>query len=592
MFVIKQLSKRRGKALKTVVSCARYFHLQRLNSGKISGPKWTPLLSSSAYSQWSSPNIVKSKTPDIPIPSVPFHEYFWSNTHKWADCTASICGVSERKLTYNQLWKNSQHFGAALRKSIGMKTNDRLGILLPNCPEYITVIMGALEAGIIPTTMNPMYTPDEIAYQINDSEPSAVVTLPSLLPGLLKGLELNSNKNIKVIVIQPNDNNSSPRDVINYQELVSDQDLSVLRDIKRTPEDVAILPYSSGTTGRPKGVMLTNRNLTSCLLALRALDDFTMRTDKFREVIPLILPIFHIYGFAMSCLTYFHGGEVITLPKFEEESFLRSLKEATILFVAPPLVLYLAGSPKVSSDTLKTVKTIYSGAAPISLSDVDRLTKKLGKNTVFKQGYGLTETSPLVTSAHNANATPDSVGPPAVNTQIKIIDYETGQPLGPGESGELVIKGPQVMKGYWRNEKATNEVLKDGWFYTGDIGHYNPEGFFYITDRRKELIKVKGFQVAPAELEGVLRSHEDVADAGVVGTSDPLKGEKPVGFVVLKANVKQNTESLKAFLREKVAKYKQIEDFIYLKEIPKSPSGKILRKELKKMLTDGLEKAL
>ncbi|BET01218.1 AMP dependent coa ligase [Nesidiocoris tenuis] len=538
-------------------------------------------------SQWSSPNVVKSIYPDEPLPPGSFTDYLWSRMDGWKDETALVCGVSGRQMSYNEVRRQCRNFGASLRRELNLKTDDRLGVLLPNIMEYYPTAFGAMEAGIVPSPMNPIYKPDEVAHQLLDCEASAIVTLHQLLPTVQKAIEIAGLGKLKIIVVG---NDTSTNGTIPFKDLIGNGDTSQLEDVRRCHDDMAIIPYSSGTTGRPKGVVLTHGNLTANLFGLDRGKDHIPRTATSKEVIPLILPLFHIYGLAIASLTILTGGEAVLLPKFEEETFVNSLKNATVLYVAPPLVIYLGNSPKVTGETLKSVRTVVSGAAPVGQADIDKVLKKM-PGALYKQGYGLTETSPLVCTTPTTVYNPTSIGPPAVNTKVKVIDVETGQAAGPEESGEIVVKGPQVMKGYWKNQKATDEVLKDGWFYTGDIGHYDSKGYFYITDRVKELIKVKGFQVAPAELEAVLRGHPDVADAGVVGAPDPLKGEKPVAFIVLKANVQPNPETLKAYVVEKLAKYKRIEDFIFVESVPKSAAGKILRKELRLMVKERFPKA-
>uniref|UniRef100_A0A0A9Y1R7 Luciferin 4-monooxygenase n=2 Tax=Lygus hesperus TaxID=30085 RepID=A0A0A9Y1R7_LYGHE len=537
-----------------------------------------------AASTQDGSNIIRGLFPDEPVPAVTFHEYLWSRSHKWADATAVTCGVSGRKVTYKDLKSRCTAFGGALRRDLGLKTDDRMAVLLPNCAEFIVASLGAMEAGVIPSPMNPMYTPDEVAHQLKDSGASAAVTLVQFLPTIMKAAKLAGMERLKIVVLQKGED-PLPASVFTMTDLLAAGDPSAVNDVKRTPDDIAMLPYSSGTTGRAKGVMLTNRNITANLQALDKKKDHIERTENWTEVIPLILPLFHIYGFAIAGLTLYTGGEIISLPKFEEETFLKSLEKATILYVAPPLVIYLGASPRVTSATVKTLKSVVSGAAPCASSDILRVAKKMPQ-ALYKQGYGLTETSPLVCSTPNDVENHSSVGPPALNTYVKVVDVESGKALGPDQPGEIVVKGPQVMKGYWKNQKATDEVLKDGWFYTGDIGYYDSDGYFYITDRLKELIKVKGFQVAPAELEGILRSHPDVMDAGVIGAPDPINGEKPVAFVALKPGTRKDPEFLKTFLQEKVAKFKRVNDFIFVDSIPKSAAGKILRKELRRIVNE------
>ncbi|KAL1138968.1 hypothetical protein AAG570_009029 [Ranatra chinensis] len=361
-------------------------------------------------------------------------------------------------------------------------------------------------------------------------------------------------------------------------------------------QDVAVLPYSSGTTGLPKGVCLTHHNIVSNLMQLAEpkIRNQLPTTDGHQEVVLALLPMFHIYGMvavALQAISY--GSKLVTLPKFEEKLFLKSLveHEVTVLYLAPPLVLYLGSSPNVTKEHLKSVRVTVSGAAPIGRSDIIRCLDKSRQGNIYKQGFGLTECSPAVCCCLNNSTNYASVGPPLANTLVKVVDLTTGRSLPPNSKGEICVKGPQVMKGYLNNEVATKEAIDDqGWFHTGDIGYYDEQHLFYVVDRLKELIKVKGFQVAPAELEELLRSHAGVDDAGVIGVKDDRKGEHPVAFIK-PSSISSPSEwrdleaSLRAFLKEKAADYKQIHEFVQIKMIPKSPAGKIMRKTLKEMYT-------
>lgn len=546
-------------------------------------------------SDWS-PNIVRSPYADVPIPEAVLADFFWEKAEKWSELTALVCGVTGREMKYKELRLLSKRLATSLLKD-GIKPGDVVAMILPNMPEFPVIALGLLEAGFIVTTINPLYTADEIVYQIRNSKAVGIFTIPEKLDTVLEAKSILEQEDAanpsKLRIICTNyvlgDEPQLPKGVERLSPLIDDNvDVSILPSLKgksQTTYDVAVIPYSSGTTGRPKGVCLTHRNLISGITCMHVLGDVEDATSSSQEVVPAVLPFFHIYGLSVVLLqTLYCGGKVVTLPKFEENTFLNALKKhkSTVLYVAPPLVLYLGSSPNVTEEHLRTVKIILSGAAPVAESDIMKCVKKSPPTVFYKQGYGLTETSPGICAMEKGIKKYNSVGVVAVNTLVKVSDLQTNQALGPNEEGEICVKGPQVMKGYLNNEKATADVFdKEGWFHTGDIGYYDNAKHFYITDRLKELIKVKGFQVAPAELEALLRSHPDVEDAGVIGIPDPRKGESPIAFVKRVKNSKITQDELKAFLAPKIATFKQIDTVLFVESIPKSASGKILRKDLK-----------
>ncbi|XP_014286384.1 uncharacterized protein [Halyomorpha halys] len=547
------------------------------------------------YSDWN-PNIVKSPYRDVPIPETLLTNFFWEKAEKWSDLTALVCGITGREMKYKELRMLCKRLATSLLKE-GFKPGDVVAMILPNMPEFPVIALGLLEAGIVVTTINPLYTADEIVYQIKNSQAVGIFTIPEKLDTVLEAKAILEQENpsnpSKLRIICTNhvlgDEPQIPKGVDRLSRLIDDNvDVSILPSLQgrgQTTNDVAVIPYSSGTTGRPKGVCLTHRNLISSIICMHVLRDVEEATRSNQEVIPAILPSFHIFGFSVVMLqSLYCGAKVVTLPKFDENSFLNVMKKykCTVLYVAPPLVLYLGSSPNVTEEHLRSVKIILSGAAPVAESDIMKCVKKSPPTVFYKQGYGLTETSPGICAMEKGIKKYNSVGIVAVNTLVKVADLQTNQALGPNEEGEICVKGPQVMKGYLNNEKATANVFdSEGWFHTGDIGYYDNDKHFYITDRLKELIKVKGFQVAPAELEALLRSHPDVDDAGVIGIPDPRKGESPIGFVKRKKNSKVTEDELKAFLAPKIATFKQIDNIVFVESIPKSASGKILRKDLK-----------
>jgi acyl-CoA synthetase (AMP-forming)/AMP-acid ligase II len=337
--------------------------------------------------------------------------------------------------------------------------------------------------------------------------------------------------------------------------------------------DVAVLPYSSGTTGLPKGVMLTHRNLVANVVQIDAIEE---ELSAFVGV----LPLFHIYG--MNVLMNFgilRGTTTVLLPRFELEAFLRVLQDwrIPIAHVAPPIAVALAKHPLVDKYDLSALKCVFSGAAPFGVELTAAVERRL--SVTVRQGYGMTEASPATHYSAGAFVRAGKVGAVMPCTECRIVDPSTGLDVGAGEVGEVWARGPQVMKGYLNNPDATAATVDaDGWLHTGDIGFVDEDGFLEVTDRLKELIKVKGFQVAPAELEGLLLKHPKVADAAVIGLPDEQCGERPKAFIV--ASEAATAEEICAFVEGHVAHYKRLAQVEFVDSIPKSPSGKILRRVL------------
>jgi acyl-CoA synthetase (AMP-forming)/AMP-acid ligase II len=348
------------------------------------------------------------------------------------------------------------------------------------------------------------------------------------------------------------------------------------------PDDVVALPYSSGTTGLPKGVMLTHRNLVANILQT----DGTRHLRDGADTLICFLPFFHIYGLVVIMLLGLRSGAtLVVMPRFELERYLDLVERhrATMLHVVPPVVLALAKSPAAGGRDYSSVRKLFSGAAPLGADVIKQCTARL--ECVLQQGYGLTETSPTThaTSEDPATYKPGSIGVPIANTECRIVDPATGADLAAGQDGEIWIRGPQVMRGYLNCPEATRATIDaEGWLHTGDIGHADADGHFFVVDRLKELIKYKGMQVAPAELEAALLSHPAVADAAVVPRQDDAAGEIPHAFVVLKAAA--SADELMTFVAARVASYKKIRALEFIDAIPKSPSGKILRRVLRDRL--------
>ncbi|KAL5241560.1 hypothetical protein ACI65C_008970 [Semiaphis heraclei] len=536
--------------------------------------------------------VVRSPFSDVKIPEHLVDEFVWNGLERWPDKDALVCGVTNRRLTYHETRLACKRFAASLKKR-GATTGQVLALLLPNVPEFAVATLGAIEAGLVVTTMNPVYTAFEIAHQFKDSGAVGVVTIPELLPKVFEAQKLMDGPGVRPLyVISVNGKGPKHSGAWDFDEMLDPMvDTSVLKK-SRSNSDVAFMPYSSGTTGLSKGVSLSHRNLVANITQTNhpGVNHFSDTTANYQEVLPAILPFYHIYGLAMILLKGLsYGCKLVTLPKLESDLFLNILKnhQATVLYVVPPIVLLLGQNKNVTHEHFQSLKTICNGAGPVKEADAEKvLARTQNKNVRFCQAYGMTESSPAVFVSRNSSfADYLTVGPPISNTLAKVVDpTDHTVKYGPGEVGEIQVKGPQVMIGYHNNPEATaNTISPDGWLSTGDIGYYNDQQEFFIVDRIKELIKVQGYQVPPAELEGILRTHPAVLDAAVIGVPDDRTGEAPLAYVVLDSDKPAVGETdVKAFVAERVAPYKQITAGVrFVESLPKSAAGKILRRVLK-----------
>ncbi|XP_039757195.1 4-coumarate--CoA ligase 1 [Pararge aegeria] len=537
-------------------------------------------------SLWTQDGIIKSPYKPIEIPNNTLYHYVWHNLDKWPERTMAVCAETGRGYTYEQAFKLSHTFAANLRKKLKIRDGDTVMIMLPNVPDFPLVAMGILEAGGVISTINPVYKPHEVQRQLLMSDAKVIVTLPSLIEVVKQALKL-AKVDIPIIVVKTN-GEPIPEGTIAFNELSEDVyvDLSCLKEVRRDSKDICFLPYSSGTTGLPKGVELTHRNIVvNCEQfnepKIRCHED---TTDTHQDVVLAVLPFFHIYA---ATAIMFHkmsqGIKLVTLAKFQPEVFLHTLENHKVnwLFVAPPLVLLMTNHPLASSNTYRYIDNVINGAAGMAASDVERFLSKVQRQIRYNQGYGLTETSPVIALGHKDIEDYGVVGNAVPNTEMMVVDAEL-RSLGPNQLGELLVRGPQVMKGYRNNPEANADVFTgDGWFRTGDLAMVDENGVLKVCDRLKELIKVKGFQVPPAELEALLRDHPAVSDAAVVGVPHATKGESPKAFVALKPGKNASAKDLCGFVADKVASYKRIDDVLFIDSIPRSAAGKILRKDLK-----------
>jgi acyl-CoA synthetase (AMP-forming)/AMP-acid ligase II len=514
--------------------------------------------------------IIKGPYPDVAIPQTALTPFVMHRAKELADKAALIDGPTGRKVSFAQL-ADSISIAAYNLAQRGFKKGEVFGILSPNCPEYATAFHAVATLGGIVTPINPLYTPHEIAHQLKDSGARFIATVPGCAEKVAAAAQ---HLGIDEVFVFGTAEGATP-----FDSLLVDNGRA-----EQTPidplNDLVVLPYSSGTTGMPKGVMLTHHNLVANICQMEGLCYF-YETDT----LICVLPLFHIYGLVVVLnMGLYSGATIVMMPRFDLESFLKAVQDydVSLAHLVPPIVLGLSKHPIVDNYQLPKLKTIFSGAAPLSEELTRACMDRLGCS--IRQGYGMTETSPVT---HSSPAPPHalkfgSVGVPAPNTECKIVDLASGEALGPNERGEVCVRGPQIMTGYLNNPEATAATIdSDNWLHTGDIGYVDEDGHFFIVDRAKELIKYKGFQVPPAELEALLLTHPCVADAAVIPCPDDEAGEVPKGIIVLRQPAEP--EELIDFVAQRVAPYKRIRYVEFVDAIPKSASGKILRRVLVEM---------
>lgn len=512
--------------------------------------------------------IFRSPLPEVEIPEAALSEFVFSSAAQYADRPALIDGVSGRVLTYAQLVESIRSAAAGLARR-GFRKGDVLAILSPNLPEYVIAFHAVSTLGGVVTPINPLYTVAEIALQLTDAHARYLITIPQLLE---RAREASEGASVEETFVFGESEGATP-----FAALMEGgaNDLPAVSIDAR--EDLVALPYSSGTTGVCKGVMLTHRNLVANLSQLKGAGH-----DWDSDTLVCVLPLFHIYGMvAVMSHGLWCGSTVVTLPRFDFEQFLKTMQDhkVTVAHIVPPIALGLVKNPLVANFDLSSLRMIFSGAAPLGAELSRECAERLNCDVV--QGYGMTETSPCTHIATPERNKPGSVGLCVPNMECKLVSVETGEAVGVNEEGEICVRGPQVMKGYLNKPDATAQTIDpDGWLHTGDIGYADEEGYFFVVDRAKELIKYKGFQVAPAELEALLLTHPSIADAAVIPSNDDEAGEIPKAFVVLKNGEELKADDVMSFVAAHVAPHKKIRRVEFIEQIPKSASGKILRRVL------------
>ncbi|WP_346216472.1 long-chain-fatty-acid--CoA ligase [Caldifermentibacillus hisashii] len=504
-----------------------------------------------------------------------------------------------KELSYQELYDSALKFAGYLQK-IGIQKGDRVAIMLPNTPQSVISFYGVMMAGGIVVQTNPMYTERELAFQMKDSGAKAIVALDILFPRIKKIQGETELEHVIITVIK--DYLPFPKNLV-YPFIQKKQygfsvkvehkgNDHLITEIMKHPalqepimninfeEDLAILQYTGGTTGFPKGVMLTHKNLIANTKMCQA---WLYKCREGEEIVLGALPFFHVYGMTtVMILSILQASKMVLIPKPDPEVLLKTIQSQrpTMFPGAPTMYIGMLNHPELSKYDLSSIDSCISGSAPLPVEVQEQFERLTGGKLV--EGYGLTESSP-VTHANllwDGERVKGSIGLPWPDTLAEIRSVETGEPLPVGEIGELVVKGPQVMKGYWNRPEETQEVLKDGWLHTGDMGYMDEEGYFYIVDRKKDMIIASGYNIYPREIEEVLYEHPAVKEVVVAGVPDPYRGETVKAYIVLKEGTTVTEDELNKFARKNLAAYKVPRKYEFRDELPKTTVGKILRRQL------------
>jgi long-chain acyl-CoA synthetase len=539
--------------------------------------------------------------PEIPhtldYPKKTLSDYLRETAEQFGDYEA--IDFLGKTMTFRELYEQALTFAHYLR-TIGLKKGDRVAMMLPNCPQAVISYYGTLLAGGIVVQTNPLYTEHELEYQLADSGASVLVTMDILYPKaekvkgktpvkhwIVTGMQeylptvkkwlyplVQRKQNMPIVRIEESET------VHLFRTIVSRKETAPIEVDIDPVEDVALLQYTGGTTGHPKAAMLTHRNLIANTLMCA---HWVYKCEKGKETVLGVLPFFHVYGMTtVMNLSVMMASKMVLLPRFDVKQTLKAIERTrpTMFPGAPTMYIALLNEPDLAKYDLSSINVCISGSAPLPVEVQEQFERVTGGKLI--EGYGLTEASPVTHSNFlwDGERVKGSIGVPWPDTDAKIVSLETGEEAKPGERGELVVRGPQVMKGYWNRPEETEQVLRDGWLYTGDIGYMDERGYFYIVDRKKDVIIAGGYNIYPREVEEVLYEHPKVQEAAVIGVPDPYRGETVKAFVVLKPGETCSKEELDAFMRERLAAYKVPRLYEFRDELPKTAVGKILRRVL------------
>ena len=526
------------------------------------------------YKQYPS-----SISPDMEFPVKTMPEILQETVEKVPDHIAIKFYTKE--IRYKELWSFSSMFAASLQQT-GIQKGDRVAIMLPNCPQYIISYYGILKAGAAVTQVNPMYLEKELLYILNDAAAKAIVVFEPLYPRIKAIADRTMLEKIIVVSFEPEKSTLQGEDEL-FEQFIGNGIGRAILPVEIDPlEDVAVLQYTGGTTGVSKGAMLTHRNISVNAQQSHAFfeEEHPFGKDKCLTVIPL----FHVFGMT-SCmnLSILNGATIILLPKFELEEVLQTIKEEqpTTFPGVPTMYIALVNHPKAQEYGINSIKTCNSGSAPIPVQTLREFENKTGAKIL--EGFGLSEAAPVThCNPPFGERKPGSVGIGIPGTDYKIVDLSTGEKELPvGELGELIIRGPQIMKGYWNMPEETENTIRNGWLYTGDIAKVDEDGYLYIVDRKKDMIIASGYNVYPRDIEELLYEHPAVQEAVVIGIPDEYRGETIKALIVKKAEQTVSEQEIIDWARERIAAYKVPKHIEFRSELPKTIVGKILRRALR-----------
>jgi len=542
---------------------------------------------------------LKFYEPSVPsnlqYPPVPLHQLLIESTKKYPNQNAIL--FYGKGMTYRELDEETNRFAQALL-NLGVRKGDRVAVMLPNVPQCVIAYYGALKIGAIVVMTNPLYVERELQIQLADSGAETIVALDFFYPRIEKAKQGSALKNIILTSVRDKlpwllsllypikakkegqwihiDKKPPIYDMMEIMQQAS----SSRPDVSVAETDLALLQYTGGTTGIPKGVMLSHKNMVANALQCR---HWMPTLQEGNEVFLAVVPFFHVYGMsACMNLSIYLGTTLVLLPRFVTKDVLHTIQKtrSTIFMGVQAMYVAINNFPDVKKYDLSSIKVCISGAGPLHV-EVQRQFEALTGGKLV-EGYGLSEAAP-VTHANpiHGKRKPGSIGLPFPDTNVKVVDIETGtQTLPVGEVGELIVQGPQVMQGYWQKPQETDAVLRNGWLHTGDMAKMDDEGYFFIVDRKKDMIKTRGENVYPREVEEVLFRHPKVKDAVVVGLPDAFAGEKIKAYLILKEGENATAEEVLTFCRAELSKFKVPQEIEFRKELPKTIIGKVLRRVL------------
>jgi long-chain acyl-CoA synthetase len=484
-----------------------------------------------------------------------------------------------KEITYKELHFLSTLFASALQQS-GVQKSDRAAIMLPNCPQYVISYYGILKAGAIVTQVNPMLMERELLYLLKDSGAETIIVYEPLYPRI-KAIAAETNLKTIIVVSFAPDQLKLEED-FTFEAFVGKGDGNVTPVPIDVDEDVAVLQYTGGTTGLSKGAMLTHRNITAN--ALQSQEFFKQEVTFGEESCLTVIPLFHVFGMTSAMnLSIFNGSKNILLPRFDLQEVLETIKneQPTTFPGVPTMYIAITNHPEAEKYGIDSIHICNSGSAPMPLETMREFERKTGAKIL--EGYGLSEAAPVThCNPPFAERKPGSIGIGYPSTEYKVVDLATGEEEVPvGEAGELIIRGPQVMKGYWNMPEETEHTLRGGWLFTGDIAKMDEDGYVYIVDRKKDMIISSGFNVYPRDIEEVLYEHPAVQEAVAIGVADPYRGESVKAIIVKKAGQDATEEEIIEWAREKMAAYRVPRTIEFRAELPKTNVGKILRRALR-----------